>query len=202
MKKVNLILNIVLVLAVAALYVLHFTGNNKTENTASTEDSRITAGSGDIVYINLDTLVNQYDMYNDLRTELESKVSAIDNDLNKKGRALENDAKSFEEKMQKGLLTYSQAESMRNDLMTRDQELRNLSQQKQMELANEESVMYNRVMDAIKTYVDNYNKEKQYSLILTTTAATNSVINGEQGRNITNEIINGLNQEYIKNRNK
>lgn len=202
MKKVNLILNIVLVLAVAALYVLHFTGNNKTENTASTEDSRITAGSGDIVYINLDTLVNQYDMYNDLRTELESKVSAIDNDLNKKGRALENDAKSFEEKMQKGLLTYSQAESMRNDLMTRDQELRNLTQQKQMELANEESVMYNRVMDAIKTYVDNYNKEKQYSLILTTTAATNSVINGEQGRNITNEIINGLNQEYIKNRNK
>lgn len=202
MKKVNLILNIVLVLAVAALYVLHFTGNSKTENTASTEDSRITAGSGDIVYINLDTLVNQYDMYNDLRTELESKVSAIDNDLNKKGRALENDVKSFEDKMQKGLLTYSQAESMRNDLMTRDQELRNLSQQKQMELANEESVMYNRVMDAIKTYVDNYNKEKQYSLILTTTAATNSVINGEQGRNITSEIINGLNQEYIKNRNK
>ena len=202
MKKVNLILNIVLLLAVAALYVLHFTGNSKTENTASTEDSRITAGSGDIVYINLDTLVNQYDMYNDLRTELESKVSAIDNDLNKKGRALENDVKSFEDKMQKGLLTYSQAESMRNDLMTRDQELRNLTQQKQMELANEESVMYNRVMDAIKTYVDNYNKEKQYSLILTTTAATNSVINGEQGRNITSEIINGLNQEYIKNRNK
>ena len=202
MKKVNLILNIVLVLAVAALYVLHFTGNSKTEHTASAEDSRITAGSGDIVYINLDTLVNQYDMYNDLRTELESKVSAIDNDLNKKGRALENDVKSFEDKMQKGLLTYSQAESMRNDLMTRDQELRNLSQQKQMELANEESVMYNRVMDAIKTYVDNYNKEKQYSLILTTTAATNSVINGEQGRNITSEIINGLNQEYIKNRNK
>lgn len=202
MKKVNLILNIVLVLAVAALYVLHFTGNSKTENTASTEDSRITAGSGDIVYINLDTLVNQYDMYNDLRTELESKVSAIDNDLNKKGRALENDVKSFEDKMQKGLLTYSQAESMRNDLMTRDQELRNLTQQKQMELANEESVMYNRVMDAIKTYVDNYNKEKQYSLILTTTVATNSVINGEQGRNITSEIINGLNQEYIKNRNK
>ena len=194
MKKVNLTLNIVLLLAVAVLYVLHFTGN-KTDNTVSSEDSRITAGSGDIVYINLDTLVNQYDMYNDLRTELESKVSAIDNDLNKKGRALENDVKSFEDKMQKGLLTYSQAESMRNDLMTRDQELRNLSQQKQMELANEESVMYNRVMD-------NYNKEKQYSLILTTTAATNSVINGEQGRNITNEIINGLNQEYIKNRNK
>ena len=61
MKKVNLTLNIVLLLAVAVLYVLHFTGN-KTDNTVSSEDSRITAGSGDIVYINLDTLVNQYDM--------------------------------------------------------------------------------------------------------------------------------------------
>ena len=202
MKKVNLILNIVLVLAVAALYVLHFTGNSKTENTASAEDSRITAGSGDIVYINLDTLVNQYDMYNDLRTELESKVSAIENDLNKKGRALENDMKSFQEKMQKGLLTRSQMETMQNDLMARDQELRNLSQQKQMELAEEESVMYNRVMDAIRTYVDNYNKDKQFSLILTTTAATNSIISGDQGLNITTEVINGLNQEYIRNRNK
>ena len=66
MKKVNLTLNIVLLLAVAVLYVLHFTGN-KTDNTVSSEDSRITAGSGDIVYINLDTLVNQYDMYEELR---------------------------------------------------------------------------------------------------------------------------------------
>ena len=202
MKKVNLILNIVLVLAVAALFVLHFTGNRNTESTASAEDSRITAGSGDIVYINLDTLVNQYDMYNDLRTELEGKVSAIENDLNKKGRALENDMKSFQEKYQKGLLTRSQMETMQNELMPRDQELRNLTQQKQMELAEEESVMYNRVMDAIKTYVDNYNKEKQYSLILTTTVTTNSVISGDQGRNITGEILDGLNQEYIRNRNK
>ena len=202
MKKVNLILNIVLVLAVAALFVLHFTGNRNTESTASAEDSRITAGSGDIVYINLDTLVNQYDMYNDLRTELESKVSAIENDLNKKGRALENDMKSFQEKYQKGLLTRSQMETMQNDLMARDQEFRNLTQQKQMELAEEESVMYNRVIDAIKTYVDNYNREKQFSLILTTTATTNSVINGNQGRNITGEVLNGLNQEYIRNRNK
>ena len=141
-------------------------------------------------------------MYNDLRSELQGKVSAIENDINKQGRALENDIKSFQEKMQKGLLTRSQAESMNNDLAQRDQELRNLTQQKQMEMAEEESVMYNRVMDAITTYVEAYNKEKQYSLILTTTAATTAVINGDKGLNITEEIVNGLNAEYIKNRNK
>ena len=202
MKKANLILNIVLILAVAALYILHFTGAGKQSSSQASGSESVTAVKGDIVYINLDTLVNQYDMYNDLRSELQGKVSAIENDINKQGRALENDIKSFQEKMQKGLLTRSQAESMNNDLAQRDQELRNLTQQKQMEMAEEESVMYNKVMDAITTYVENYNKDKQYSLILTTTAATTTVINGNSGLNITEEIVNGLNAEYIKNRNK
>ena len=141
-------------------------------------------------------------MYNDLRSELQGKLSAIENDINKQGRALENDIKSFQEKMQKGLLTRSQAESMNNDLAQRDQDLRNLTQQKQMEMAEEESVMLNKVMDAISTYVTEYNKQKQYSLILTTTTATTTVINGAPGLDITREILDGLNAEYIKNRNK
>ncbi len=202
MKKANLIINIVLIIAVAALFVLHFTGAGTSAQGPAAGSESVTAVKGDIVYINLDTLVNQYDMYNDLRSELQGKLTAIENDINKQGRALENDIKSFQEKMQKGLLTRSQAESMNNDLAQRDQDLRNLTQQKQMEMAEEESVMLNKVMDAITTYVTEYNKQKQYSLILTTTAATTTVINGDTGLNITQEILNGLNAEYIRNRNK
>ena len=202
MKKVNLIINIVLILATAGLYILYFTGNGNQQNRQETDSSGITAVSGSIVYVNLDTLVNQFDMYNDLRSELQGKLSAIENDLNKQSRALENDIKSFQEKLQKGLLTRSQAESMNNDLAKRDQELQQLYQQKQMEMAEEENVMYNRVINAISTCIENYNKDKQYSLILTTTAATNSVITGDSGLNITQEIVSGINKEYIKNRNK
>ena len=202
MKKTNLIINIVLIVAVAALFVLHFTGRGKASQIQTAGSESVTATKGDIVYINLDTLINQYDMYNDLRSELQGKLSAIENDINKQGRALENDIKSFQEKMQKGLLTRSQAESMNNDLAQRDQDLRNLTQQKQMEMAEEESVMFNKVMDAITTYVAEYNRQKQYSLILTTTTATTTVINGNAGLDITQDILNGLNAEYIKNRNK
>ena len=202
MKKANLIINIVLIIAVAALFVLHFTGAGTSAQGPAAGSESVTAVKGDIVYINLDTLVNQYDMYNDLRSELQGKLTAIENDINKQGRALENDIKSFQEKMQKGLLTRSQAESMNNDLAQRDQDLRNLTQQKQIEMAEEESVMLNKVMDAITTYVTEYNKQTQYSLILTTTAATTTVINGDTGLNITQEILNGLNAEYIRNRNK
>ena len=202
MKKANLILNIVLILAVAALFVLHFTGAGKPVHSAAPGSESVTASKGDIVYINLDTLVNQYDMYNDLRSELQGKLTAIENDINKQGRALENDIKSFQEKMQKGLLTRSQAESMNNDLAQRDQDLRNLTQQKQMEMAEEENVMYNKVMDAITSYIETYNKDKQYALILTNKDTTTNVINGDSGLKITDEKIRGLNAGYIKNKKK
>lgn len=203
MKKVSLVLNIVLTLAVAALFVLFFTYNPNSskgsDNSNSTED---TAQKGDIVYIQIDTLINQYDMFNDLRSELEGKANAIQSDLNKKSRALENDAKDFDNKISKGLLTRSQAETQQQALLKRQQDLQNYGQQKQYEMQEEENVMINKVMDAIKTYVASYNKSHKYSLILTSSSSTNVVLEGNKGLDITQDVLIGLNDEYIKTRNK
>ena len=202
MKKVNLILNIVSILAIAVLYVLHFADDSRHGSQPVSGDSQVSAVKGDIVFINLDSLVNQYDMYNDLNTELQSKASTIENELNKQSRAFENDVKSYQDKMQKGLLTLSQAQTTEQELAMREQQLKQLAQQRQLEMADETNVMYNKVMDAISTYVSNYNKDKQFALILTTTGATNTVLGGDQALNITEDILKGLNEEYIRNRNK
>ncbi len=201
MNKINLIINIVLLVAVGALFIIVFTGKKPSAVSDATAET-VTAKAGDIVYIDLDSLVAQYDMYNDLRTELQGKLSAVENDLNKKGRALENDIKSFQEKMNKGLLTRSQAETMGNELAAREQELRVLTQQKQYEMQEEEAVMVNRVMDAINTYVDAYQIEMGYSMVLTTSITTNTVLAADQGLNITYAVVEGLNAEYVKNRNR
>ncbi len=200
MKNFSVVLNAVLVAAVAVLFVLFFT-NKSNKNEAVVADGSA-AQKGDVVYIQIDSLVNNYDMFNDLRSELESKATKIQNDLNKKSRAFENDAKNFEEKLNKGLLTRSQAESMQASLLQRQQELQNYTQQKQMEMAEEETVMINKVMDAIKTYVKEYNKTHQFALILTTSTTTQVVIDGSASLDITQDVLNGLNEEYIKTRNK
>lgn len=202
MKQISLIINFVLVLAVAALFILFFSSKSGKAEASSPESVQSCAGSGSIVYIQMDTLVNNFDMFNDLKSELESKGAAIQNDLNKKSRAFENDAKDFENKISKGLLTRSQAETEQNALLQRQQELQTYSQQKQMEIAEEETVMFNQVMDAIQTYVEKYNKEKKYALILTSSSTTNTVLSGDATLNITQDILNGINKEYIENRNK
>ena len=192
-------LKAILAVAVAAIICsCNATGNTGTAQTA--EAAQTTAAQGSIVYIQLDSLVNQYDMFNDLRSELESKAQAIQDDLTKKGRSFESAAKDFQAKIEKGLLTRSQAEEQQQKLAERQQNLQNLSQQKQYELAEEEAVMSRKVMDAVQTYLDKYNQEKGYAMIITTSAATNTLIVGNSALDITQDVLTGLNNEYIKSK--
>lgn len=194
-------LKLILAVAVAAV-ICSCNANSNTGTAQPADNAAASVPQGSIVYIQLDSLVSQYDMFNDLRSELESKAQAIQDDLTKKGRSFESAAKDFETKIAKGLLTRSQAEEQQQRLVERQQNLQNLSQQKQMEMAEEEAVMMRKVMDAIQTFIDKYNKEKGYALILTTSAASTTVITGNPSLNITQDVLNGLNEEYIKSKSK
>ena len=116
MKQLKLILSV----AVAALIC----SCNATGNTSSVQSENAAQGTaapqGSIVYVQLDSLVNQYDMYNDLKSELESKVQAVQEDLTKKGRSFESAVKDFQTKIDKGLLTRSQAEEQQQRLVERE----------------------------------------------------------------------------------
>ncbi len=193
MKQLKLILTV----AVAAIICSCAANGNTNGAQQANAESKTPAAQGGIVYIQLDSLVNQYDMYNDLKSELESKVQAVQEDLNKKGRSFESAVKDFQAKIDKGLLTRSQAEEQQQKLVEREQNLQGLSQQKQMELAEEEAVMMRRVMDAIQTYITKYNEDKGYALILSV-----PVLAGDPSLNITQDILAGLNEEYIKSKNK
>ena len=111
MKQLKLILTV----AVAAIVCACNAGGNTT--TVQPAEATQTAAAGSIVYIQMDSLINQYDMFNDLRSELESKAQAIQDDLTKKGRSFESAAKDFETKINKGLLTRSQAEEQQQRLL-------------------------------------------------------------------------------------
>ena len=193
MKQLKLILTV----AVAAIICSCAANGNTNGAQQANATGETPAAQGSIVYIQLDSLVNQYDMYNDLKSELESKVQAVQEDLTKKGRAFESAVKDFEAKIAKGLLTRSQAEEQQKKLLEREQNLQGLSQQKQMELAEEEAVMMRRVMDAIQTYITRYNQDKGYALILSV-----PVLAGDPSLNITQDVLKGMNEEYIKSKNK
>ena len=199
MKQTPLILSIVAALMAACALIFSLTGNGKNRQKAAEQPGETTtAAAGDIVYVSLDTLIMQYDMYSDLRSEFESKAQTIQDDLNKKGRKLESDGRSFESQYSKGLLTRSAAEKQQQSLLQRQQDLQTFASQKQQELQEEEAVMMNRVMDAIITYLEAYNETHNFTAIL---SKANMLVLGNTGLDITKEIVEGLNAEYIKKRN-
>ena len=200
MKHTPLILSIIAVVAAVAALILSLTTPKNNHKPVESTDG-IQAVAGDIVFLRLDTLMMQYDMYSDLQSAFEAKAQTVDSDLNKKARKLESDIKNFENSINKGLLTRSAAEQQQNSLQQRQANLQNEAAQKQQELAEESQVLLNQVMFAIQQYLEEYNKEHNFAAILTTTAATNVVMVGAPALDITQEIVDGLNAEYIKTRN-
>lgn len=81
-----------------------------------------------------------------------------------------------------------------------EQNFNNYAQQKQQEIQEEQIVMMNQIGDAIKTFVDKYNEEKQYQMIFAN-QANSPIVSALPALNITEEILAGLNEEYIKNKN-
>ena len=201
MKKSSLITTIVLAVGLAVLYVLHFAGIGAKPSVA--ERQELEAGevvAGSIVYVRIDSLLNTYDFFLDLQSDLSAKARIVEDDLNKKGRAFENDVNNFQEKVQKGLITRSQAETQQNQLAARQQELEQYAQQKQMELTEENQVMLNRVLDALKTFLAEYRIMNNHDIILTTDESSNTIIEATKSLDITKEVVEGLNKEYAKSR--
>ena len=201
MKQASIITNVILSIAVIVLFILHFTSKPSDGSERVITETEVNA-PGSVVYIHIDSLMNQYDMFNDLRSEFENKAQIIQNDLNKKSRAFENEIKDFQQKVQRGLITRSQAEAQQQQLAVKEQELQQFAQQKQFEMSEEESVLYRRVFDALNTYLIKLNQDKEYAMIISTSGATNTVLVGDKALDITKMVVDGLNDEYIKQKSR
>ncbi len=201
-NRTPIILSVLALIMAIVVLVFQFIGEKGPKVTIPEGDSGVKAERGDIVFVRMDTLIMQYDMASDLSSAFQAEAQAVQDDLNKRGRKLESDMKSFENQYQKGLLTRSNAEQQQNALLKRQQDLQNLANQKQLELQEKEYVMNNQIIYAIKTYLEEYNKVRGYAAILTTTDVTNTIIVGNVALDITQEVVEGLNAEYIKVRNK
>ena len=203
MKNTSLILSIISLVAVIALGIISFTGKGSASEAKSGENAPA-AGSGAIVYFNLDRVLNEYDMANDLRSVVESKAQGIQEEVNRRGNKLQNDVNSFQEKINKGLLTRSTAEIQGQNLEKRRNDFNEFANQKNQEIAEEQQVMMNNIGDAIKTFLDKYASDNSYAMVIATQGdiLPAPVAAADSSLDVTDDIIVKLNDEYVKTKSK
>ena len=154
-----------------------------------------TATSGDIAYFNIDSLVNRYDMYTDLRAAYEEKAKKAENELTSKGRSLENSVRDYQEKIQKGLVTRSQAQTMEENLNKQQQTFVEHRDKVMAEMAEEEQVMLNRIHYSITQYLKEFNSDYRFKMIVSSTGA-GPVLSADPSLDLTEVLLEGLNKQY------
>lgn len=196
MKNLSLILNAILIVAVGVLFYLHFAGTSTSvNNTPLNIREGVAMPASGIVYVNIDTLLNNYLYFQELQGDFEDKQAEMEAELNNRGRQYETSALDYQNKVQRGLVTRREAAELEQQLLQEQQDLLELRDQLQAELAEEEMVGNRRLVNAIMEYLKEYNEDYNYQFIFSNSFGDN-VLFANEGLDITNSVLEGLNAKY------
>lgn len=171
--------------------------NNAPQATPETSSPIVcdTTPALKIAYVDIDTLLINYDLWNDLNEEMIRKEENVRTTLNEKAKDLENDFAEFERKLNNnGFVTRERAESEQSRILKKRQDLEELQERLSNELTVENNKNNILFRDSINAYIKEYNKAKGYNIILSRLGDNILYIDG--GMNITKEVIDGLNARY------
>jgi outer membrane protein len=161
--------------------------------TAQTENK-----SEAIVYVNSDSLLNNYDYFKDTRSKFEEKSKKAQLELNAKGTAFQREVADYQKNAQG--MSADQRADQEQRLARKQQELATYNQNAgaalQREEATENEKLYNKVADFLKTYA----KDKGYKMVLTYSKGNSTVLFADPSLDVTKEVVAGLNEAYKKDK--
>ena len=199
MKKLFIAASVILVAFTACNN--NANNNSATAETGSGEEAVRRESSSQIVYIRIDSLMANYDMYKDLSAEFEKKAKQVEADLTSRGRTLEKNFTDAQTKAEKGLVTRAELAQLQEDLQRQEQTFYSVRDQKSQELSEENAVMTNKIFYSIEEYVKEFNSDYRYGMILTTSGGT-PVLHADPAFDITSLVLKGLNEKYAREKGK
>jgi outer membrane protein len=198
MKKVYLVLNVILILAVAALYFFQFKGGKNAKAKAISGDVKGLPSEG-IVYVNIDTIISNFEMYADRRDILLESQKKAETELNAKGTTYQKNVADYTDKANKGLITRATATQMEASLNQQLQDLQTLSNTLQANLQEEETVMNRQILEYVTKYLEEFKKDYNYQYILAKSFGS-VVLYSDPTLDITKNVLEGVNKKYLNER--
>jgi outer membrane protein len=196
MKNTSLVVSVVLFVAVAGLYFLHFSGG-KLNGSGKGENKNGASSELKIAFIKVDSLVVNYDFAQEMHDGFTKQQEAFTKEYGEKRNRFESQAAAFQEKVQRGgFLSQERAMQERDRLVGEEQQIGKLDQELSAKLAQMQADNNKQLLDSVLNYLKVYNKDKKYSYILNSA----EVLIGDETHNITKEVLVGLNARYSKTR--
>ena len=168
----------------------------KNEEEVTNEPAQTEQTDGlKIAYVELDTLMSQYQLYKDYSEVLTRKGNNIQKTLAQKQRALENHAAAVQKKYESnGFTTRDEVERAQASIQKEQNDLAELAERLQNEFAMEQARINDEARDSIQSFLKRYNKSKKFDYVMI--KAGDNLLIANPRYNITNDIVKGLNKQY------
>lgn len=194
MNKIQISVNVILVAAVATLFVLFFT--SKKAESPATEVAA--AEQIPVAYLNTDSLLVNYLFAQEANEKLMKKQEDARLKLNTKARTLQNEMMDFQRKLDNNaFLSRERAEREQQRLLQKQQELQELEAKLTEDIMIENQKLNIQLADTLTKFLEEYNADGRYHMILSNNAKDN-VLQAASCYDITDEVISALNARYTK----
>lgn len=149
--------------------------------------------SQEIVFVESSKLLNGYQGMLDARKVYKQKAIVWQANIDTLVNEIQNDLKKFEKEMAR--MTVKERDLTRQLLQNKQQQLADYQKATQENAANEDGKMTKLVIDEVNQYIKDYGRKKGLRIILAATEYGN-IAYAEEGIDITEEILEGLNKKY------
>lgn len=194
-KCFQTVLNVVLLAAVAVLFILHFCHRPKTVtpwvgNTGTT--SGVTVG-----FVDTDSLIDQYQFAIELNEKM-NQYKQLEENYKIKMTKFQEDYNNY---LKTGAnMTLTEQKKNEESLKKRADELQRLENQILKEQGRMETVVnvdQKKMIEAVYAFIADYNaKHQKFTVIMKKSFSESPVLYIDSTLDITREIIDGLNEEY------
>jgi outer membrane protein len=185
-KNTSLVFNLVLLVAVGVLYYLHFKGQSVSSVPVSAE-----AAAAKIVYVNSDSLMDNYGFFKELQDRMEKRRDSLDQVLSARGNALEQEIKAYQSKAEG--MSAGERQLREESLMRKQQALMDERDALLDQLKDEELEMTDSVHADLMKYLRDFNKGSRYDFILGYSRG-GGILLANDSLDVTRQVIEGLNK--------
>ncbi len=191
-NKVALIISVVALIGVIVLSIGQFSNHSKSKSSVSS--STESGEAPRIAYVNIDSAVNSYDLYNKLSLSLMAKQQDLEKELQSKMLSLQNRAYKLQQQYSQHLITTQNYQTKAQKLSDEQVNLQSWQEQKAFELNEDQMNLTQRVYDSIVSVVKEINKDEKYDFVISNTTG-GTLLYGNPACNITDEVIEILNNK-------
>ena len=196
MKKIKYSICGVLTLAVVMLFFAQCKDKGTNTAGAVVEITEISTQFLPVAYVDIDSLLINFNFYNKLVSTYEDKLSKQTASLNASYERLQNEVIAFEQKMRNNaFLTQERATQEHTRIQRMEQDITRRAEQMQQELGLEQRLIQQQLSDSLTEGIKDFNTPQKYQMIFTKTG-NSTILYADPHYNITNEVVDFFNKKF------